>query len=577
MMSSGERNNDGRRLARFFPVLTWLPGYDKVWFRSDLVAAVTVAAFAVPNLMAFSMLAGLPPVYGIYAGIGAGVAYFIFGTVKRLSLGPSATQAILLASVLGVIAANDPERYLALAILTSFIVGVIFLLARMAKLGFIINLIPLPVFKGFFIGMGLTIIMSQVPRLFGITGASGDFFSRLFYLVEHIGETNFYTLGAGLLFVAMLFALDWRFKKLPNPLIVVVFSIFLMTLTDLPERGVELVGHIPTGFPTPEIPDITTSDIRALLPLAFSLFILSFVETTSIGKALETKHDYKMDPDQELVALGVGNISSGLLQGFPVSASASRSMLNDSTGAKTQLSSLLTALLLAVVAIGLTALFENMPQVILGVLVIVAVSKIIDWKELHRIRTINRTAFLTALASLAGVLIFGVLEGVVIGVFLSFVYVLYRLSTPPLTELGRIPGTDEFRAVSRHPENITLPGVLIVRSDAPLLFASSHRVRHQIMDRVLEDPSIRLVILDMETSPMLDITAADMLGELDDTLNERGISFRLANPTGEARDILRSSYSEERVGHIDPTTTICSIVDGWGKEHEAPAEPSDEE
>jgi MFS superfamily sulfate permease-like transporter len=299
-MSSDEGSKDGRALARILPVITWLPNYDKSWFRSDLIAAMTVAAFAVPNMMAFSQLAGLPPQYGIYAGIGAGIGYFLFGTIKRLSMGPSASQAILVASVIGVLITRDEflteedylARYLALAIIASFLTGLIFILARIIKLGFIINLIPTPVFKGFMAGMGLTIIVSQLPKLLGVPSSGGDFFTRLFDLIGHLGDTNLETFGFGILLLVMLFALDARFKRLPSPLVVVVFSVIMMTFTDLHSRGVEWIGDIPGGVPTPAIPEMTTGDIRALLSLAFALFVLSFVETTSIGKALESKHAY---------------------------------------------------------------------------------------------------------------------------------------------------------------------------------------------------------------------------------------------------------------------------------------------
>jgi high affinity sulfate transporter 1 len=567
-----EKGSKGREtLARFMPVMTWLPSYDRSWFRSDLIAAVTVAAFAVPNLMAFSQLAGLPPQYGLYAGIGAGIGYFLFGTIKRLSMGPSASQAILVASVLGVLISREDflseedylARYLALAIIASFLTGLIFLLARVAKLGFIINLIPTPVFKGFMAGMGLTIIVSQLPKLLGVPSADGDFFTRLFDLIGHLGDVNFETLGFGVLLLVMLFALDSRFKRLPNPLIVVVFSVLVMTFTDLHSRGVEWIGDIPGGVPTPAIPEMSTGDIRALLSLAFALFILSFVETTSIGKALESKHAYRMDPDQELVALGASNIGSGLFQGFPVSASVSRSVLNDRAGARTQLSSLLMALVLIAVAVWLTGLLHNMPVVVMGVLIIVAVFKIIDFTELHRIQTISTTGFAVALVSFGCVLTFGVLEGVLIGVVISFVFILYRIAMPHMSVLGRIPDTNDFKDVLRNNEYILYPGVLIVRFDAPLVFANSHTVKHQIIERVEYDKFIELVILDMETSPILDVTASDMLGEMDEVLGQKGITFRLANCSGEVRDVLRATYSMERVGHIDASTTVNHIVDDW--------------
>ncbi len=299
------------------------------------------------------------------------------------------------------------------------------------------------------------------------------------------------------------------------------------------------------------------------------------METTSIGKQLESKHAYQMDPDQELVALGASNIGSGLFQGFPVSASVSRSFLNDMAGAKTQLSSLLMAVVLLMVAVWLTGTLHNMPVVVMGVLIIVAVVSIIDVKELHRIRTISQSGFAVAMASFACVLAFGVLEGILIGVGISFLYVLYRISTPEMSTLGRIPDTNDFKDIKRNEELIHYPGVLILRFDAPIVFANAHTIKQKVIAKVRRERHVELVVLDMETSPIIDVTAADMLGELDDVLLKKDIVFRVANASGEVRDVLRSTYSEDRVGHIQASTTVNSVVDRWlanGRE----GEPEDE-
>jgi high affinity sulfate transporter 1 len=565
MTDESEPKKD-RDLARFLPVLTWLPQYEKPWFRNDLLAAITIAAFSIPNLMAFSQLAGLPPQYGLYAGIGAGIGYFFFGTIKRMIAGPSASQAILVASVLIVLVGpyeDDPAKYLAMASMAAILTGVIFLIARAIKLGFLVNLIPVPVFKGFLAGMGLTIIVSQLPKLFGVASTQGDFFTRLFDLLGQLGDTNFYTLGLGLALMGLLFVLDWRFSRSPNTLIVVIIAIFIMIFSDLASKGVEIIGDIPRGIPSPTIPAVSIDDIGNLLPLAIGLVILSFVETTSIGRSLETRHSYKMDPDQEMVALGAANIFSGFLQGFPVSGSFSRSFLNDRIGGKTQLVGLMSALILLIVVAGFTGVFYNMPVVILAGLIIMAVYKLVDFKELHRIRMVSKNAFIVAMASFAGVLVVGVLEGLLVGVVISFIYILYRISAPHMSILGRIPDTDDFKDVARNEVFILYPAVLIVRFDAPLVFANSHTIKHKILDKVEEERFVELVILDMETSPMLDVTAADMLGELDTALLNKEILFRLANCTGEVRDMLKATYSLKRVGHIKASTTVNQIMEEW--------------
>ncbi len=565
-MDEEEEFEEREGLARFLPILTWFPRYKKPWFRSDLIAALTITAFSVPNLMAFAQLAGLDPQYGLYAGIGGGIGYFCFGTIKRLNVGPSASQAILVASVLGAMAIGDPSKYLAMAMMAAVLTGIIFIIARALRLGFIINLIPMPVFLGFMVGMGFTIIMSQLPKVFGVPGSEGDFFDRLFHMLEHIDQTNIYTLGLGTLFLTLLFTLDRRFPRLPNTLIVVIISIVTMVLIDFEGKGVDVVGDIPRGLPTPTWPDVSFSEMGALLPLAVGLFILSFVETTTIGKALESKHGYKMDPDQELVALGVSNVAAGVLQGFPVSGSWSRSFLNTHVGAKSQMAGVMSALLLAVVALWFTGLFFHMPIYILGILIIVAISKLIDIQGLHRLYTMSKMAFYFALASFGAVLAFGVLEGLLIGVLISFIAVIYRISSPTMSILARIPETDDFKDVARHHEYILYPAVIIARFNAPFVFANAHTINHQVLDKVREDKYVEMVILDMETSPMLDVTAAEMLGDLDDALMRKGIVFRLANCTGEVRDLLQATYSMKRVGHIKAGTTVNHIINEWIEE-----------
>ena len=552
-------NSEG--LGRFLPVITWLPTYDRGDLRPDAMAAVTIAAFSIPELMAFAKLAGLAPQYGLYAGIVAGVVYFLFGTVRHLSVGPTASQAILVASVLGVMAASESDRYLALAMMTSIMVGIVFLLARMLRLGYIISFIPVSVFKGFLAGVGLTIIVGQLPKLFSIEVQKSDFFDELFYLLRNIMDANLHTLGLGILLMALLMVLEWKARKLPGTLIVVIVSILVMTFTDLHDLGVEIVGEIPSGLPTPTIPDVAASDIGALLPLVFALFIVSFVETMAIGRNLGHKYGYKPDPDQELVALGGSNLVVGFFQGFPVSGSFSRSLLNERLGARTQLAGLMAAIMMAVVVMWFTGAFHNMPEVVLAVLIIFAVYRMVNFAGLHRIRVLHSSEFYIAMASFGGVLVFGVLEGVLIGVVISFLYIVYRISSPNIVVLGRVPGTDHFTDIQRHPDNETYEGVLIVRVDAPLVFANTHTVKDTILDLVDDDPTVDFVVIDLQTSTMLDITASDMLVVLNEALEERGVDLRLAEAIAEVEDMLVASGVSRIVGTVDFSHNLQDVVE----------------
>jgi high affinity sulfate transporter 1 len=559
-MGAPVEDGNSKGLSRYLPFLSWLPNYDRGDLRPDAMAAVTMAAFSIPELMAFAKLAGLHPQYGLYAGIFAGIVYFLFGTIKHLVVGPAASQAVMVAGVLGVMAAGEEDRYLALAMMASILVGIFFLIARVLKLGWILSLIPVGVMRGFIAGVGLTIIVSQLPKLIGIETVNGDFFTNLFHFIEHIMDYNSHTLGLAALFMGILFVIEWKARKVPGPLVVVVLSVLVMTFTDLHDRGVEIIGEIPPGLAMPQVPDIVTSDVRALLPLALGLFIVSFVESMSMGRMYQHKYGYKVDPEQELVALGGSNLVVGFFQGFPVSGSFSRTLLNDHIGARTQLSGLMVSVIVIVVVLFFTDAFYYMPEVVLAVLIIVAVYKLVDFRTHHKIRMLSPMEFYITMTSLGGVLVFGVLQGVLIGVIISFLVVNYRISSPHIAVLGRVPGTDHFTDIKRHPTNETFPGVLVVRVDAPLIFANSHTVKDTIIEMVDADPSLHSVVMDLQTSPMLDITAAEMLVELDEALEERQVDLRLAEAIGDVQDMLLAAGVTKVTGPVDHEHDLQDVV-----------------
>ena len=293
----------------------------------------------------------------------------------------------------------------------------------------------------------------------------------------------------------------------------------------------------------------------------FALFIVSFVETMAIGRNLGHKYGYKPDPDQELVALGGSNLVVGFFQGFPVSGSFSRSLLNERLGARTQLAGLMAAIMMAVVVMWFTGAFHNMPEVVLAVLIIFAVYRMVNFAGLHRIRVLHSSEFYIAMASFGGVLVFGVLEGVLIGVVISFLYIVYRISSPNIVVLGRVPGTDHFTDIQRHPDNETYEGVLIVRVDAPLVFANTHTVKDTILDLVDDDPTVDFVVIDLQTSTMLDITASDMLVVLNEALEERGVDLRLAEAIAEVEDMLVASGVSRIVGTVDFSHNLQDVVE----------------
>ncbi len=551
-------------LASTIPIAGWLPAYTRRLFRADLIAGITLTAFAIPELMAYAQLAGLPPEYGLYAGIVAPLVYCLFGTIREMNIGPSSSEAILTAAMLGILSGIDIARYASLAAVTALMAGSFAVLARFLRLGFIVNLISETVLKGFLAGVGLVIICGQLFKIFGIHSIQGDFFTQLIYLLSNLTSASIPTLILGIGAVLFLICAEKRCRKLPAALIVVMVSILLMSYTDLAARGIQVVGTIPAGLPGLVIPELSFTDFQILFPLAFAIFLLSYVENMSIGTSLARKYRYKVDANQELFALGATSIATGLFQGFPVAGSFSRTALNEINGAATQMTGVIAAVLTAIVALFLTGLFTNMPEAIIGSLILVAVIRLVDVKGLVRIARISRDEFGIAMATCIGVLLFGILSGVFIGVILSILDILYRVTSPRIAILGRVPDTRQYADRIRHPENEAIPGVLIIRVDAPLIFANAEIVKDRIEELVADDPEIKLVILDMSSSPILDVSASDMIVDLSQDLVAVGISIRIAEATWQVRRMLRISGVEKTIGEeVTQTTSLELVLADW--------------
>ena len=564
MEKKDEKRNFKDRIASVLPVIQWLPKYKRKLLRFDIIAGLTLAAFAIPDAMAFASLAGLPPEFGLYATIVALLAYFLFGTSRQTSVGPSSSEAILVATVIGVIAVGDPARYISLAALAALMVGVIAIIAWVLRLGFLVNLISGPVLKGFMVGMGIVIIVNQLPKLLGITGAPTDFLAKIFYMLQHLGDANLYVVAIGIGGIILVLALERKFPKVPSTLILIILAIFLMSVTNLVERGVHIVGEIPQGLPSFVIPECTAQDVSTLLPLALALFILFYMDLSILGRTYGRKHRYHVDTDQELLAIGASSISTGLFQGFPIGGSFSKSAVNDRSGARTQLAGAVAALAAAIVLMFFTGFFYNLPHTILAALIIVAVINMVDFKGLFRIGQISKRELSIAVATLGGVLVFGILSGVIIGVLLTFIDLLYRITRPHTAVLGRIPGTEIYGDFERRPEKEDIPGVLIIRVDAPLVFGNTEMIKEIITDLITEQKEpVHLVVLDLGASPIIDVTAADMIGELYSDLREQEIELKLAEASGQVRDVLRKAGIEAMIGKLGRSTTIHAVIEEW--------------
>lgn len=537
--AAAAKTSERHGVSSFVPFLSWIRTYDRgKLLRPDVMAGITVAAFSVPESMAYAGLAGLSPEHGLYASMIALLVYMFFGTSGQMSVGTTSALAIMTAGTLGALSLK-PDEYLAAAQLTAVFAGVIALVAGSLKLGFIVNFISESVLKGFSAGAALYIGSSQLSKLFGIEGVQGNFFQRVWNVIKNLDETNYWTLGLGIASIVALLALDRFVPALPGSLIVVLASIALMYVTDLQDKGVKVAGEFPSGLPGFGITSIPSDHFSDIVGLAFGIFLLSYVEGIGVAKTFAARHKEPVDANQELYANGAINIASGMFKGFPVGGSMSRSAVNEAGGARTPLAGGVAAIILALVLLFLTGVFAKLPEATLAAVVLVAVRSLIDIPALKRIYNLNKGEFAAAMLTGLGVLAIGMLEGIVIGAGFSLLLLAYRASQPKVDVLGRIPGTDDFAALSRSSHYQTIDGTLIVRIDGGIFYANADAVKDRIDDLVASaNPPITRLVVDLDNVSGLDIAAMDMLNELHESAGENGASLELVGATASVRELL---------------------------------------
>ncbi|SFR91040.1 high affinity sulphate transporter 1 [Halomicrobium zhouii] len=562
------------------PVLEWLPRYDTSRLRLDVVAGITVAAVLVPEALAYASLANLPPETGLYAALLSVSAYFLFGTSRQLVVGPTSALAILLASGVGAVAGGSTASYASLVVLTTMLVGVFAIVAWAFQLGFLVHFISGSVLTGFSAGAALYIMSTQLTTLIGIPSDSSDafvaqtFFGRLWYTGTHFAATNPETLGVGVAGIALLVLGERYLPRAPTALVVVILSIVLMSVTDLAARGVSIVGSIPSGLPAltaPAIPSLST--LSSLVPVAVGLFLLSYVEGISAVETFARRHDYQTDSNQELLADGVANLAAGLAGGFAVGGSMSRSALNDAVGGETQLTSAVVALVLAVVLVFLTGVFANLPETILAAIVIVAVTGLIDAESLRQLYRVSRTEFAIAMAAFFGVLSLGMLWGVFVGVVLSLLVAVSRVSRPSTHELGQVAGTDGFVALDLYPAATTISDVFVYRVEAELFYANADTVRSDLLERIeTRSTDVELVVFDLTSSPTVDFGAAQMLADLSRDLDGRAIDLRFAGAESEVVQMFETMGLAADVGGVRPEESVDEAIARWRAEEPSKSE-----
>jgi high affinity sulfate transporter 1 len=533
-----------------------LRGYRRAWLRGDLIAGLTVWAVLIPEALAYASIAGVSPVVGLYAAPGALILYAAFGSSKHLVTGPMSATAALSAATVAEIATGGSSHFTQLTVALAICVGLAALIAGLARLGFLASFISEPVLKGFIVGLALTIVIGQVPKLFGVQAGSGDFFQKLWDLIAALGETNAATLTVGAISLVLVLGLRRLAPEIPGSLIAVLASVIAVKTLHLDHHGVKIVGHIASGLPSFGFPDVGLGAFGKLAAGAIGIMLVGFAEGLGAAKTYAERAHYEIDVNRELIGLGSANLAAGLSSGMVVNGSLSKTAVNGSAGANTQLSGLAVAALTVLTLLLLTGLFEDLADATLAAVVIAAVIELVDVAALRALYRVSssrlahdygfaaRPDFIAALAAMLGVLVFDTLPGLFIGISVSLLLLLYRSSRPHVAVLGQVPGApNHFGDVERHPENLRDPETVVLRVESGLFFANADWTRAHILGEAAQG-TVKRIVLDIETVPFIDISSAHMLVSLARELRDHGVVLMLAGDVGQVRDVLRHTDAE---------------------------------
>lgn len=535
------------------PGLRQLRHYQRSWLRPDVLAGVTVAAYLIPQVMAYADVAGLAPVVGLWAIIGSLLVYTVFGTSRQLSVGPESTTALMTAVTIAPLAAGDPSRYAALAALLALLVGVLCLLGALGRLGFLADLLSRPVLVGYMAGVAVIMIISQLGKVTGIPVDGDTSVDELRSFVTHLGQAHGPTLTLVACVLIFLLVTGRLLPRLPVPLFAVLLATGAAAVFSLADHGVRLIGTVPAGIPVPSVPPISAADLAALALPALGVAVVGYSDNVLTARSFATRNGYRVDANGELLALGTANLAAGLLHGFPVSSSASRTAIGDSLGSRSQLHSLVAVAAVVLVLLVGRPVLATFPVAALGALVIYAALRLIEIGEFRRIAAFRASELALALATTAGVLLLDVLGGVIVAIGLSILDLLRRLARPHDGILGEVPGVAGMHDIDDYPAAKTIPGLVVYRYDAPLCFANAENFRHRALTAV--DDSVAWFVLNAEANVEVDITAVDALEDLRAELAKRGVVFAMARVKQDLRDLLTPTGFLDRVGedHVFPT------------------------
>lgn len=527
-------------MKTFIPILNWLPDYKSEYLKDDFIAGVTVAVLLIPQGMAYALIAGLPPIYGLYAALTPQIIYAFLGTSRQLAVGPVAMDSLLVAAGLGALSIVDSNQYIQMAILLALTIGAIQFLLGLLKMGFIVNFLSKPVISGFTSAAAIIICINQLKHILGISiSQSNKIHIFTSALMQSETPINLHSLIIGIVSIILLILIKGWSSKIPSALVVVVIGICWVTFTHQIQPSVAIVGNIPDGLPNFSFPPLKWEIIKELIPISLTIALVAFMEAISISKSIQEKHKtYEINPNQELLALGASNMIGSFFQSYPTTGGFSRTAVNNEAGAKTGVAALISALIVAIILTFFTDWFYYLPKSVLGAIIIVAVIKLINYKYAIRLYKIRKDEFLVLLFTFIATLFIGITEGILFGIIFSFLLLVYRTSKPHYAFLGRIGSTNYFKNIKRFPDEVVLrDDLIILRFDAQLFFGNIHFFKKLVFDSLNKNPKkVKGFIINARSMNYIDSTAIEQLIDIIEKIQEKGIRVMLVGATGPTRD-----------------------------------------
>jgi high affinity sulfate transporter 1 len=555
---------------RWVPGLQTLRSYESSWLRHDVVAGLVLTTMLVPVGIAYAEASGLPGINGLYATIVPLIAYALFGPSRILVLGPDSSLAAVILAVVLPLSGSEPYRAVAPGALMAIVSGLVCVSAGLARLGFITELLSKPIRYGYMNGIALTVMLSQIPKLLGFSVKADGPLRQAWGISEKVwgGSTNLMALAIGGTTLALILALK-RWPRVPGMLIAVAAATVVVAVFDLAERtGISVLGPLPQGLPAPSLPVVPVEALTAILTGGLAVALVSFADTSVLSRTYAARLRTPVDPNQEMVGLGVANIAAAFFQGFPISSSSSRTPVAEAAGARTQLTGVVGALAIAVLLVGAPALLRDLPNTALAAIVIASAIGLIEVADLHRIYRIQRWEFWLSMTCFVGVAILGAIPGIAIAIVIAIIEFLWDGWRPHSAVLGRVDNVKGYHDITRYPEAHVIPGLVLFRWDAPLFFANAEFFHDRVLDAVAASPTpVRWLVVAAEPVTSIDVTAADTLSELDETLHAAGIELCFAEMKDPVKDKLKRFEVFTRLGEQTFFATIEEAVSGYLASH----------